>query len=139
VKPFVLDASIVLSWFIDRPIAPSANNVQALLLSGNQAVVPPLWRLEIVNAFLVAERRGNLTAADTSQALYRLEILSAKAIETYPEPTSMRRVLALARQFRLTAYDAAYLDIAIELQLGLATLDQQLAAAAARAGISVVR
>jgi predicted nucleic acid-binding protein len=45
----------------------------------------------------------------------------------------------LAQQFGLMAYDAAYLDIAIELQVGLATLDQQLAAAAAHAGLSVVR
>ena len=51
----------------------------------------------------------------------------------------MRSVLGLAQQFGLTAYDAAYLDIAIELQVGLATPDQQLAAAVAHADISVVR
>jgi hypothetical protein len=58
-------------------------------------------------------------SADKSQAFRQLEILSTKAIETHPEPTSMRSVLGLAQQFGLTAYDAAYLDIAIDLQVGL--------------------
>jgi len=139
VKHFVLDASVALAWFVDHPVAPYANRVKQLLLSGSRAVVPALWQLEVTNGFLVAERRGTLTSLDTSQAMHNLEIMLAQVIENRQEPVSMRRVLALAREFRLTAYDAAYLDTARGLQLPLATLDNRLADAATDAGVHLVR
>jgi predicted nucleic acid-binding protein len=139
VKHFVLDASVALAWFIDHPVAPYASHVKQLLLSGNHAVVPALWQLEVANGFLVAERRGTLASVDTSQALHNLEIMLAQVIENSQEPVSMRRVLALARQFRLTAYDAAYLDTARDLQLPLATFDNRLAQAATDAGVQLLR
>jgi predicted nucleic acid-binding protein len=139
VRRFVLDASVALAWFIDHPVAPYANRVKQLLLSGNRAVVPALWQLEVTNGFLVAERRGTLAPLDTSQALHNLEIMLAQGIEHSQEPVSMRRVLALAREFRLTAYDAAYLDTARGLQLPLATLDNRLAHAATDAGVQLLR
>jgi predicted nucleic acid-binding protein len=139
VKRFVLDASVALAWFVDHPVAPYANRVKQLLLSGNRTVVPTLWQLEVTNGFLVAERRGTITSLDTSQALRNLEIMLAQVIENSQEAVSMRRVLALAREFRLTAYDAAYLDTARGLQLPLATLDNRLAQAAANTRVEVLR
>jgi predicted nucleic acid-binding protein len=139
VKHFVLDASVALAWFIDHPVAPYANRVKQLLLSGNRAVVPALWQLEVTNGFLVAERRGTIASLDISQALQSLEIMLLQVIDNNQEPVSMRRVLALARQFRLTAYDAAYLDTARDLQLPLATLDNRLAQAATEAGVQLLR
>ena len=138
-KRFVLDASVALAWFIDHPVAPYASRVKRLLLSGNRAVVPALWQLEVTNGFLVAERRGTLPSLDTSQALHNLEIMLAQVIEHSQETVSMRRILALAREFRLTAYDAAYLDTARGLHLPLATLDSRLAHAAANAGVELLR
>jgi predicted nucleic acid-binding protein len=139
VKRFVLDASVALAWFVDHPVAPYANHVKQLLLSGSRAVVPALWQLEITNGLLVAERRGTMTSLDTSQALHNLEIMLAQVIESSQEAVSLRRVLALGREFRLTAYDAAYLDTARGLQLPLATLDNRLAHAAADAGVELLR
>lgn len=138
-KRFVLDASVALAWFVDHPVAPYANHVKQLLLGGNRAVVPALWQLEVTNGFLVAERRGTITSLDTSQALHNLEIMLAHVIENSQETVSMRRVLALAREFRLTAYDAAYLDTARALQMPLATLDNRLAHAAADAAVELLR
>ena len=137
-KRFVLDASIALAWFIDRPIAPHAQRVKQLLLHGHRAVVPALWQPEVANGFVVAERRGTLTASDIAEALQNLEIVVAQAIEISPEATSIRRVLSVAQQFQLTAYDAVYLETARSLQLPLATLDQRLAKATAKAGIALV-
>jgi predicted nucleic acid-binding protein len=138
VKRFVLDASITLAWFVDRPIAPYANHVKRLLLDGSRAVVPALWHLEVANGFLTAEKRRILTPSDTTEALRVLGIILTQAIESSRDPVSMHRVTSLARQFQLTAYDASYLDAARGLQLPLATLDQRLAKAASQAGIELV-
>jgi predicted nucleic acid-binding protein len=101
-KRFVLDASVALAWFIDRSIAPYAMRVQRLLLGGDRAVVPPLWRLEVANGFVVAERRGILTPSDTAQTLQNFQIVLAEAIEESQHSLSAHRVIATAREFQLT-------------------------------------
>lgn len=137
-KRFVLDASIALAWFIDRSIAPYAMRVQRLLLAGDRAVVPPLWRLEVANGFIVAERRGILTPSDTAQTLQNFQIVLAQAIEESQHSLPAHRVIATAREFQLTAYDAEYLDTARINQLPIATLDRRLEEAATRARVHLV-
>lgn len=137
-KGFVLDASITLAWFIDRPIAPHAAQVRKLLLGGNRAVVPALWQFEIANGFLVAERHGLLTTSDTADALQDIDLLLAHAIESSRDTVPMRSILQTAREFKLTAYDAAYLETARRQHLPLASLDRQLLAAASKGGVEVL-
>jgi predicted nucleic acid-binding protein len=45
--------------------------------------------------------------------------------------------LEIARKYRLSAYDAAYLELATRQELPLATLDQDLRKAAKRAGVAI--
>lgn len=134
-RRFVLDASVALAWFIDRSIAPYATGVRELLVGGDRAVVPALWQLEMANGFVIAERRGVLTSAETMGILQNFEIVLSQLIEIRHEPVSMRRIIAMAREFRLTAHDAAYLDLAREQELPIATLDRHLAEAATRASV----
>jgi predicted nucleic acid-binding protein len=138
VKRFVLDASVTLAWFLDRPTAPYADHVRQLLLRGNRAVVPALCKLEIANGFIMAERRGMLASSDTAEALKNLDVVIAQAVENSEDPVSMRSVLQAAREFRLTAYDAVYLETALRQELPLATLDRQLLAAALKAGVEII-
>jgi predicted nucleic acid-binding protein len=138
VKRFVLDASVALAWFLDRPTAQYADHIRQLLLKDHRAVVPALWQIEMANGFVVAERRGMLTPADTTDALHSLHVVMAQAIEHSRDPFSMRHALHAAREFRLTAYDAVYLDTALRQELPLATLDRQLLAAASKAGVEIL-
>ena len=137
-KRFVLDASVALAWFLDRPTAPFADHIRQLLLRGNRAVVPALWQLEIANGFIVAERRGVHTPSDTVEALRNLDIVIAQAIENSQDEVSMRRALLTAREFGLTAYDAVYLETAFRQELPLATLNPRLIAAASKARVELV-
>lgn len=137
-KRFVLDASIALAWFIDPLVAPLAASVQRLLLQGDRAIVPPLWRPEVANGFVVAQRRGILTATGSTQAFAELDILLAQSIESVSPDLSIQRVVTTAQSFTLTAYDATYLETARELHLPLATLDRRLAAAAGQAGVQLL-
>ena len=136
---FVLDASVALAWFVDHPVAPYAIRIRQLLAAGSRAVVPALWHLEMANGFAGAERRGILTTADADLCLVQVEQLLGRAIECETDLVPVRGACATARTYALSAYDAVYLDTARRGGLPLATLDQPLRAAAARAGVEIVR
>lgn len=100
------------------------------------ALVPPLWHLEVSNVLLGAERRG-LLAEHQSQEF--IDLLSALPIQTdlLMAQRALTATMALARQFTLTAYDAAYLELAHRSGLELATCDAKLETAAKRLGVPV--
>lgn len=135
---FVLDASVALSWFIDHPVAPYASRVRQQLLNANKAIVPGLWKFEIANGFVVAERRGLLSAADTTRALQNIEVGLGQSIQSSPVPMLVGRIVATARHFGLTGYDASYLQLAQELHVPLATLDRRLREAAMQAQVPLL-
>lgn len=137
-KRFVVDASVTLSWFIDRPASPYAEHVKKELLRGARAIVPALWHAEMANGLLVAERRRVLTTLDVEACLSSLEALLTHSIDTSSGFSTMRQGLTLARAFHLSAYDALYLDLARSEDLPLATLDQALCAAAPKAGVGLL-
>jgi predicted nucleic acid-binding protein len=137
--PFVLDASVALRWFLDRRVPPYANRVKQSLMKGNRAVVPALWHLEMSNGLAVAERRSILTYTDVERALLDVEQLLAQAIDTSSALVSARQALVMARAFKLSAYDAVYLDLARRERLPLASLDERLRAAAKQADVQLFR
>jgi predicted nucleic acid-binding protein len=139
VRGFVLDASVALRWFLDHPVHVYAHRVKQLLLKGDRAVVPALWHLEMSNGLIVAERRSILTSADAELAMRDVEQFVAQAVNTDSVAISTRQTFATARAFQLSAYDAVYLDLARRERLPLATLDERLRTAAARAGVETVR
>ena len=136
---FVLDASVALRWFLSNPVPAYGRRVRRLMLDGARAVVPALWHLEMANGLAVAERRGIVTAADADQSLGDIERLLGQAIESDPALVSVRQALTTARAFRLSAYDAVYLDVARRERLPLATLDEDLRVAASHAGVPLIR
>lgn len=133
---FVLDASVALSWFVDVPIDPYAVQVRAQMVGGRVAVVPRLWELEFANGLLTAERKGIIDATESGARINEVEQLKKTCIiEVEEAQLRTREVLAAARTFQLTAYDAAYLELALREGLALATLDRRLAEAAEKAGV----
>ncbi len=138
-KRFVLDASVALGWFLDNPVSVYANRVKQLFLKGARAIVPVLWHMEVANALALAQRRSILSPADAERALIDLDQFVLQALETDSSVISLRQCFVVAREFQLSAYDAVYLDLARREKAPLATLDQQLRAAATRAGVQVIR
>jgi predicted nucleic acid-binding protein len=138
VRRFVLDASVALAWFLDKPEPAEAVRIKRFLLAGSRAVVPALWHLEIANGLAVAERRGILSAADSNRCLLDIEQLLAQALDTSPNQIPVRQALMTARAFGLSAYDSVYLDLARSEGLPLATLDQKLRAAAKAASVELI-
>jgi len=138
-KDFVLDASVALRWLLDDPVSPYAERVKQQLIKGGRATVPALWHLEMSNALAVAERRSILSAANIDRALLDIEQIVSQRVDTSSVFVSTRQALATARAFKRSAYDAVYLDLARHEKLPLATLDERLRAAAAHAGVEILR
>ena len=125
---FVLDASVAVAWCFDDESTPAA---RALLdrLRDAPGHVPELWALEIGNILLGAERRRRITQARTVEFLGILGELDIRVDADLPG-RAFRDVLPLARERRLTTYDATYLELAMRLGMPLATKDTALARAA---------
>ncbi|MDQ7840642.1 MAG: type II toxin-antitoxin system VapC family toxin [bacterium] len=134
---FVLDTSVTMSWCFEDEATPYT---EATLdrLQGATAVVPSIWPLEVANVLLSAERRGRLTEAQSTRFI---ELLGALPIVM--EQPSVDRVLGavllLGRQHALSAYDAAYLELAARHGLPLATRDERIVTAAAAIGVKMVQ
>jgi predicted nucleic acid-binding protein len=138
-RRFVLDASVSLAWFLDEPVPDLARRVRSALENGARALVPSLWYLEVANGFAIGERRGLLNPSQSQRCLDDIQKLLADAIDSSANLVSVRLALSVARTFRLTAYDAAYLEMARQEQIPLATLDKALIAAAANVGVPLFR
>ncbi len=131
----VLDASLALQWFLvdegDRKYSLSVLSS----LSEKQAVVPVLWFYEVGNGLVMAYRRKRIAQAQIAGFLTRLKNLP---IEAAPQaPAEVLDLPALAQTHSLTNYDAAYLSLALRLQLPLATTDAALRRAATAAAVQI--
>ena len=132
-SPIVIDNSVVLAWCLADEEHPAAERAMGLAVE-HGAVVPGIWRYELWNALIVNERRGRLSAEDARQTLADLAEMHIEHDGAHDES----RLLALARRWRLSAYDAAYVEVAARRQLAIATLDNRLAEAATGADIPLV-
>lgn len=131
----IVDNSVVMSWcFKDE----SNQYADAILdtLNKSTAVVPPMWPLEVVNVLLVAERRKRLSKADSARFITLLTQLPITVEQEQPE-MMMKEISALAREQRLSSYDASYLDLAMRKGLPIATLDRGLRVAAKRTKVPI--
>lgn len=133
---FVLDSSVTLTWCFEDEATDYADHVLKLLGS-TTALSPAIWPLEVANAIRTAERRGRLEPADTARVAELLEALPIR-VEAAPLDRALGSILALARAYELTSYDASYLDLAMREGLMLATQDDRLRNAAGHAGILLV-
>lgn len=131
---FVIDASVTMAWcFADE----ATSGTEAVLdqFTGDEAVVPAVWPLEVANVLLVAERRLRLTEAQASRFL---DLLQQLPISVDGAPTDLAAVIAAGRRHELSSYDASYLVLAERTGAPLATLDRRLADAATRAGVRLL-
>lgn len=132
---FVLDCSVAMSWVFPDEASESTDQLRESLVDG-RAFVPALWPIEVANVLLVAARRRRIDRTEWSRIARDLEVLPIVV-----DPVSTSRVwgevLEIAHTHGLSAYDATYLELAIRMQLPLATLDRALAAAGHAAGVTV--
>jgi predicted nucleic acid-binding protein len=133
VTGFVLDASVTMALcFEEDGFDPNAILDQ---FESETAIVPSIWPFEVANALVVAERRRQIT---TARSLGFLRFLDSLPIIIETTEQDIAKLLSVARNFRLSAYDAAYFILSLNRKLPLATRDRALANAARAAGVQLL-
>ncbi len=131
--PFVLHNSIVCGWFLENQATPYSDAIIERLRD-DRAAVPALWELEFTNLLRTACLRQRMTAQAAQRVIAQIVSLP---IDVDRQPVPASEILGLALRFGLSSYDAAYLELALRLQLPVATGDGPLRAAALAAGVGL--
>jgi len=132
----VLDSSATLAWIYSDEVAEGIRQLFDTV-ADTGAFVPALWRLEVANSLTIAVRRGRIDAEFRRAALDDLALLDITT-DNHTDTHAWAETLQLADRFRLTMYDAAYLELAHRRGVPLATLDEDLSAAALALGLRVL-
>ncbi|WP_157016969.1 type II toxin-antitoxin system VapC family toxin [Mesorhizobium xinjiangense] len=132
--PIVIDSSVAACWCL--PDESSAVADAALhMLSETDLIMPSLFWFELRNVLLIGERRKRIAMLDVQHSLAFVDSLPAIVDNACVEQSLMM----LARRHELTAYDAAYLEVAIRTNALLATLDKKLVRAAEAEAVPVLK
>ncbi len=133
---FVLDNSVALAWcFEDEQTSAVMELLDRTAETGASA--PMLWPLEALNGLFAAERRRRI---DAPRRVRLAAFLRELPIRLDPDMADQvwEATAGLAERFRLTVYDAAYLELAQRRRLPLASLDKELRRAAVAAGVEIL-
>lgn len=132
----VIDSSVTLAWVYSEETTPAVSQVLQAVSAGG-AWVPALWHLEVGNVLQMGIRRGRHDAAFRDATLSDLVLLPVST-DGDTEKHAWGATLRLAERHQLTVYDAAYLELAQRRRLPLATLDEELRAAAKREHVTLL-
>ena len=131
----VPDASFVAGWLLPDEATPAKARLLAAHEAGRVELhVPHLWVYELGNLLLMAHRRHRLTTEQLAEA----EAIYAAVRCVFHDQTDVvcrHRILRLAQAHQLTAYDAAYLELADRLRAPLLTGDGVLLKAARKENV----
>jgi predicted nucleic acid-binding protein len=133
---FVLDASVTLAWhFEDEASAEVRSAAHRAFADG--VAVPQHWLLEVFSGLLRGERRNRASPVRSQEFVAFLQDLSTETDDIDPDRV-VSVLLPMARDQRLSLYDAAYLELASRRRLPLATLDSSLVRAASAIGVELI-
>jgi len=132
---WAMDASLALAWTLPDERSGVADRFFRLL-TADEVRVPALFWYEITSAVTASVRRGRMTPASGERVLHLVSQLPIKT-DAGVGQTCITPIGAVAREQGISAYDAAYLELAMRLGLGMATLDDRLGEAARRLGVPV--
>lgn len=125
----VIDASVALSWcFADERTGPSQKLLERVILNG--ALVPNLWHLEICNSLLIGEIRGRITIESIVEQFKNFDEMPIE-VDLQTSTAAWGSIARIARAYKLTSYDAAYVELAHRHSIELATRDKAMIKAAA--------
>ena len=114
-----------MPWCCEDETTPASEEMLDWAIQGVELHVPSLWGWEILNVVAVTVKRKRIAAERGREFILQLGTFNFR-IEQPPLVKEFPRLQALAERHHLTAYDVAYLDLAMRLSLPLATRDGDL-------------
>lgn len=136
-KEYVLDCSVTIAWCFESENTAFTSSLLKKSLQCN-IIVPNLWHIEVTNVLLQAEKNGRIDALTSAKFLSMLSTLPIET-ETNTHDLAFTKILTLAKAYKLTAYDACYLEICTRRNLPLATLDKDLRKAAQACHVEILK
>ena len=137
---FVLDNSVVMRWLLqdgsDERLAYAAKVLEILTQENSEALVPGIWALEAANVMLKAQTKQVVIEARCAAFVGLLQDM-AITTDSLTATYALGDTLQLARRFKLSSYDASYLELALREGLPLATLDSDLRSAMLQTGVAL--
>lgn len=134
---FVADSSVAISWVALSQSTKATDHVLDDVTSGTPFIVPVLWMFEVANSLLVLARRKRIDDEECSRGRSILSRLMPVVDDEGPQ-LALGAITDLAQRHELSAYDAAYLELAIRKRLPLASRDASLNRAAKRTGVKTL-
>lgn len=138
---FVLDNSVVMRWLLRdgsaERLAYAQKILDVLAQSDGAALVPSIWALEAANVMVKAQAKGFVTEARCAAFVGLLQDMTITS-DSHTAVHALGDTLQLARRFKLSSYDAAYLELALREGVPLATLDDALRSAMRQTGVALV-
>ncbi|MGI9289444.1 MAG: type II toxin-antitoxin system VapC family toxin [Pseudomonadales bacterium] len=133
-----MDNSIAMRWLLASEKKSDQTYAEAVLKSlvDVYATVSNLWHLEATNVLIAAEKRGALATGDVERFIAQLESLPIQ-VDPMTAHQAFSRTLSLSKAYKLSSYDAAYLELAIREGLPIATLEKDLLKAAKKADVTI--
>ncbi len=134
---FVLDCSVTMAWCFEDEGNTYTEKILDFLQKKNEARVPPIWKLEVINVLLLAEKKkriDRLIAANFKNALLHLPI----HIDHTATDRVFETVFEIAKECDLSSYDASYLELAFREKIPIATQDEALIKAASKVHVKYI-
>lgn len=125
-RVFVVDASVVVKWFVPEIHSDAARR---LLLFPHEYVAPDLLFAEAANTIWRKIRSKELTSEEGQQLVADVGRI---AVETVPCRDLAEDAHALANATGRTVYDSMYVALAVRLNTRAITADERLEAALKR-------
>lgn len=133
---FVMDCSVTISLLLSGENQGEIKHIESLLLK-NSAIVPTIWKYEVSNVLCMSERSKRISEAELAEIKNILDALPI-SIDDLSTTKTLGNTLHIAREQKLTIYDAAYLELAMREGVALATFDKELIKAAKQVGVELV-
>jgi predicted nucleic acid-binding protein len=130
---FVLDASVAVAWVLSNQSTAYTRSIR-VRAKREPYHVPAIFFAEVTNVLVTLQRRALLSEEGAAAAS---DVLGRLAPVVHPLSLNVGKLRELANRYRLTAYDAWYLALAMELRLPLACGDRPLKEALKSAGVKL--
>jgi predicted nucleic acid-binding protein len=132
----VLDASLGIDWLFQQAQTSAVPAIDAALRD-SAVIVPSHWPLEIANTLVPELRSQRISIFDFHAIIDRLDKLNIQ-VEQPIELDEIGPTTQFAVQHGLTSYDAAYVQLALQRQATLGTLDRAMRRVAATLSVPLL-
>jgi len=117
----VLDASVILKWFVDEEDSVQALRIRDEFYNGNrEIIVPDLLLFEVSNAL---RYNPSFTVEEIKEAMRTIFDVGIEIIT--PTYSLLASAIELAKKLDVTCYDAVYLALAADLDFDFITADEK--------------